>query len=73
MIVVAFGGISDLGDAVQRPGYAVSKVIRRVRLHLQSSMGRMVKDVPLPARFSSKPASLNGCDSRLQRVARPMR
>ena len=73
MIVVAFGGISDLGDAGQRPGYAVSKAIRRLRLHLQSSTGRLVKDGPLPARFSSQPASLNGGDSRFQRGERPMR
>ena len=73
MIVVAFGGISDLGDAGQRPGYAVSKAIRRLRIHLQSSTGRFVKDVPLPERFSSQPDSLNGGDSRLQRGEWPMR
>ena len=32
MIVVAFGGISVLGDAGQRPGYLVSKAIRRLRM-----------------------------------------
>jgi hypothetical protein len=73
MIVVAFGGISVLGDASQGPGYAVSKAIRRLRIHLQSSMGRLVKDVSLPARFSSQPDSLNGDDSRLQRGEWPMR
>lgn len=35
MIVVAFGGISSFGDAGQRPGNAVSKVISRLRIHLQ--------------------------------------
>jgi hypothetical protein len=73
MIVVAFGGISVLGDASQRPGYLVSDAIRRLRMHLQSSKGRIVKDGPLPVRFSAQPPSLNGCDSRLQRGERPMR
>ena len=73
MIVVAFGGISDFGDAGQRPGYAVSKAIRRLRLHLQSSTGRLVKDDPLPAQFSAQPDSLNGRDFRPQRGEPPMR
>jgi hypothetical protein len=73
MIVVAFGGSSDLGDAVQRHGYVVSKVIRRLRIHLQSSKGRVVNDVLLPGRFSSNTASFNVGDSRLQRGEWPMR
>jgi hypothetical protein len=73
MIGVPFGGISVLDDVGKKPGCAVSKASRRLRIHLQSSMGRLVKDVSLPARFSSQTASLNGGDSRFQRGERPMR
>lgn|GEM_PF-2353565 len=73
MIVLAFGDISVLGDAGRRPGHAVNKAFRRLRIHLQSSMGRLVKDVPLPARFSSKPDSLNAGDFRSPHGEWPMR